>query len=83
MAAARAQGPPPTAEDVQREMAIRRNLEDAFGLGVEIVDEPETPGVRPPRGGVQLSTAEVDMEHARRIIQEARLEHDLRAAGLL
>lgn len=82
MAAARAQGPPPTAEDVQREMAIRRNLEDAFGLGVEIDDG--TPGVRPPRGGgVQLSTAEVDMEHARRIIQEARLEHDLRAAGLL
>ncbi|ETW83128.1 hypothetical protein HETIRDRAFT_316296 [Heterobasidion irregulare TC 32-1] len=82
MAAVRAQGPPPTAEDVQREMAIRRNLEDAFGLGVEIDDG--TPGVPPPRGGrVQLSTAEVDMEHARRIIQEARLEHDLRAAGLL
>lgn len=58
---------PSTPEDVERDLAIRRNIENVFGLNLG-----DAPGAQPPHSAVsQLA------------LQEARLTRDLRAAGLL
>ncbi|KAJ7284900.1 metal homeostatis protein bsd2 [Mycena rebaudengoi] len=72
---AAASAPPITAEDVERDAAVRRNLESVFGFSFER-SEPraprEIPRAHDERG---IPTQE--------LLEEARLARDLRAAGLL
>ncbi|THH13965.1 hypothetical protein EW146_g6310 [Bondarzewia mesenterica] len=86
-AAASAHGPQTTAEDVQREMAIRRNFDDVFGINLGGAPGQPAPPVAGSTQGLEGQTINlvetVDLEQARRMIEEARLERDLRAAGLL
>ncbi|KAI0254990.1 hypothetical protein BJV78DRAFT_1273649 [Lactifluus subvellereus] len=66
------------SEDLQRDMALRRNLEDVFGITVELESEPATADLTPPHSAGRR-------QHRRypRMSEEERLENDLRDAGLL
>ncbi|KAF9236701.1 hypothetical protein BU15DRAFT_49635 [Melanogaster broomeanus] len=61
---------PPTPEDIERTIATQQNLESVLGL-VALDGQGMTPSQDMPRIPTQ------------RELDEARLEHDLRAAGLL
>lgn len=60
---------PTTPEDVERDLAIRRNMENVFGLSLG-----DAPGAQTPHSAQSVS---------QQVLQEARLTRDLRAAGLL
>jgi hypothetical protein len=62
-----------TREDMERDLAIRRNLENVFGIPM---DEEEHQYRHDEHGNVVVLPAQ-------EIIEEARLARDLRAAGLL
>jgi hypothetical protein len=68
-----------TAEDIDRDIAIRRNIERVFGIGyVAESEEQESP--RLTEGEAQPSPSLIPDERA---LAEARLERALRASGLL
>lgn len=80
----RASATPPTAEEVERDRAVRRNLESVFGFNFD--DEDETRGRRRYRneGGVREdATGNSVVIPSQAALEEARLNRDLRAAGLL
>ncbi|KAI6004338.1 hypothetical protein EDC04DRAFT_3124133 [Pisolithus marmoratus] len=62
---------PPTPEEIERDIATRRNLEEVFGLPLEDMPSPAPPPQGPPRIPTQ---AELDV---------ARLRRNLEAAGML
>jgi len=71
---------PVTAEDIDRDIAIRRNIEQVFGIGFGVEDEGESSRRNESRSGRDtLHSNPVDQQS----LQEARLARDLRAAGLL
>ncbi|KAF8273289.1 hypothetical protein EI94DRAFT_1716310 [Lactarius quietus] len=80
--ASRTRGPPAlTAEDMQRDIALRRNLEEVFGISV--ADGLEGAAAAP---GSNVPSQSANREQADRMIQsnvEMRLINDLRAAGLI
>jgi hypothetical protein len=79
--ASRAGGPPAlTAEDMQRDIALRRNLEEVFGISVAY--EAEGTAAATPTTGSQ-SANEVQAERMAQSSVEMRLMNDLRAAGLI
>ena len=59
---------PITTEDIERDIAIRRNIENVFGFSFNDQDSA--------RHARELQTREL-------LAQEARLTRDLRAAGLI
>jgi hypothetical protein len=67
------------AEDLQRDAALRRNLEDVFGITVVFESEPATAGLTPSHG----SSGRRQHRRFPRMSEEERLENDLRDAGLL
>ena len=68
--ASRTGGPPAlTAEDMQRDIALRRNLEEVFGINAGYDSEAAAAAA----GGANGTQASVEM----------RLMNDLRAAGLI
>ncbi|KAI0267748.1 hypothetical protein BC834DRAFT_57370 [Gloeopeniophorella convolvens] len=68
-----------TAEDVQRDIALRRNLEDVFGISVVFESEAAALSMMTPP-----DTATMNQRMATpRTSEEVRLERDLRNAGLL
>lgn len=76
---------PLTAEDANREITIRRNIEQVFGIGMRGEEEVAGGGRESSRG--DESWFERDVRHSNPVDQqtlhEARLARDLRAAGLL
>ena len=78
--ASRTGGPPAlTAEDFQRDVALRRNLEEVFGISVAYEsDGAAVAAFIPPQ-----SANGVHPGRLARSSVEIRLENDLRAAGLL
>lgn len=69
-----------TAEDMQRDIALRRNLEEVFGIN--LVHESE--GAAAAGGYVPLqSVNRVQPGRLRRSSLDRRLENDLRATGLI
>jgi hypothetical protein len=77
---------PITAEDINRDIAIRRNIEHVFGLGLGGQDERE--GEARETSGRHEATSGEDVRHSnpisdQQLLHEARLTRDLRAAGLL
>jgi len=71
--ASRTRGPPAlTAEDMQRDIALRRNLEEVFGISAGY----ESEGAAAAAGGPQS-------DGAAQASVEMRLMNDLRAAGLI
>jgi len=72
---------PITHEDINRDIAIRRNLEQVFGIASG-EDEGESGARSPTRNGAG------DVRHSNPIpdqqtLHDARLARDLRAAGLI
>jgi len=69
-----------STEDIQRDVAFRRNLEDVFGINV--VFDSETAATA---ANLAPSQSPDEMRRTRvfRAIEEARLQNDLRSAGLL
>jgi hypothetical protein len=73
-----------SADDIERNVVLRRNLEDVFG-GVSVVFDSEL------ATAVAATSPAPDRRSGRtqpsgmifRAIQEARLQNDLRSAGLL
>ena len=83
--ASRAGGPPAlTAEDMQRDVALRRNLEEVFGITV-VYESDGAAATAAAAGGFMppQSTDTVRPGNLARSSVEVRLENDLRAAGLL
>jgi hypothetical protein len=78
--ASRAGGPPAlTAEDMQRDIALRRNLEEVFGISAAYESEAAAAPTATATAGSQRAQAE-------RLAQssvEMRLMNDLQAAGLI
>ncbi|KAF8207291.1 hypothetical protein K438DRAFT_1668702 [Mycena galopus ATCC 62051] len=70
----RASSTPITAEDIERDAAIRRNIENVFGFSFS-----EEEQARSARGSRRDENGIPTQEH----LEEARLARDLRAAGLL
>ncbi|KAH9178121.1 hypothetical protein EDB89DRAFT_1843771 [Lactarius sanguifluus] len=71
-----------TAEDIRRDMALRRNIEEVFGLSVV----HESDGAAATGGFVPLQSANANRVQPGGLPRssiEIRLENDLRAAGLL
>jgi hypothetical protein len=66
-----------TPEDAGRDAALRRNLEEVFGITIRPRADDEAPGA------LMRGPAPRDENEARVMQEEARLERDLRAAGLL
>ena len=88
--ASRTGGPPAlTAEDIQRDFALRRNLEEVFGISV--VYESESAATAAAAAAATAVGGFVRPQSANRVPTgrlartsvEVRLENDLRAAGLL
>ncbi|KAF7316978.1 hypothetical protein HMN09_00432200 [Mycena chlorophos] len=80
----RASATPPTAEEVERDRAVRRNLENVFGYNFD--DEEETRAHRRYRNedGVRADgNGNIVVIPSQAALEEARLNRDLRAAGLL
>ncbi|KAK7032949.1 metal homeostatis protein BSD2 [Favolaschia claudopus] len=77
----RASSTPITAEDVQRDAAIRRNIENVFGFsfGEEQRNDPRQPTL-PVHTDENGSIVIIPTQE---LLEEARLARDLRAAGLL
>ncbi|KAH9063900.1 metal homeostatis protein bsd2 [Lactarius vividus] len=74
-----------TAEDIRRDMALRRNIEEVFGLSVVYESDGAAAtaaagGFVPPQGA---NANRVQPGGLPRSSIEMRLENDLRAAGLL
>lgn len=69
-----------STEDIQRDVAFRRNLEDVFGINV--VFDSDTAATE---ANLSPSHGPDEMRQTRifRAIEEARLQRDLRSAGLL
>ncbi|TFK40279.1 hypothetical protein BDQ12DRAFT_628147 [Crucibulum laeve] len=67
---------PITPEDVERDIAIRRNIENVFGISFGDNETPTTQVVRDEQGNVVVIPG-------REALEEVRLQRDLRAAGLL
>jgi hypothetical protein len=69
-----------STEDIQRDVAFRRNLEDVFGINV-VFDSTAA------AAAANLSPSHSPDERRQagivRAIEEARLQNDLRSAGLL
>jgi hypothetical protein len=64
--------------DVERDIAIRRNIEQVFGTGYEEEDRhQETRGIRGTDGGRSIAVPD------RATLEAERLTRDLRDAGLL
>ncbi|KAA1467600.1 hypothetical protein DENSPDRAFT_877451 [Dentipellis sp. KUC8613] len=72
-----------TPDDTERDVALRRNLTEIFAMPLTEEDgqNEQAPPMQPIGSGRPL--VHLDEEAARGLIMEARLEHDLRAAGLL
>ncbi|VDB86694.1 unnamed protein product [Peniophora sp. CBMAI 1063] len=70
-----------TPEEAQRDNNLRRNLEEVFGIS--IAAEERAQQQEQPQPEHQPSTPEDPERSARLAAEEARLERDLRAAGLL
>ena len=69
---------PVTPEDVEHEMAIRRNIEQVFGIG------PSGDSNEPPRSSRRRErSGHSDPISVQQRLDEERLTRDLRAAGLL
>ena len=66
-----------STEDIQRDVAFRRNLEDVFGINV-VFDSPTAATLTPSHSPDARRQAGIV-----RAIEEARLQNDLRNAGLL
>ncbi|KAI0303704.1 hypothetical protein B0F90DRAFT_1809431 [Multifurca ochricompacta] len=64
--------------ELSRDIALRRNLEDVFGISVVFEPESATAGFTPPH-----SANRVSQRGLFRTSEELRLENDLRDAGLL
>lgn len=78
--ASRTGGPPAlTAEDMQRDMALRRNLEEVFGISVAY----ESESAAAPATAESLSANRVQSDRSAQSSVEMRLMNDLRAAGLI
>ena len=69
-----------STEDIQRDVAFRRNLEDVFGINV--VFDSETAATA-ANLAPSHSPEEIRRTRVLRAIEEARLQNDLRSAGLL
>lgn len=69
-----------STEDIQRDVAFRRNLEDVFGINV--VFDSETAATA-ANLAPSHSPEEIRRTRVLRAIEEARLQNDLRNAGLL
>ena len=69
---------PGTPEDLEREIAIRRNIEQVFGIGLSGDSNESTRNSR-RREGSGHSNPISDQQR----LDEERLTRDLRAAGLL
>ncbi|KAI9461575.1 metal homeostatis protein bsd2 [Lactarius psammicola] len=84
--ASRTRGPPAlTAEDIQRDIALRRNLEEVFGISVVYESEAAAAAAAAPGGFMPTHGANANRVRPPlpRSSIEMRLENDLRAAGLL
>jgi hypothetical protein len=72
-----------TSEDVNRDIIIRRNIEQVFGIGMDEGDEEESDARPTSRRneteGLQHSNPIPDQQ----TLRDARLARDLRAAGLM
>lgn len=81
--ASRAGGPPAlTAEDMQRDIALRRNLEEVFGISAAY----ESEGAAAPTATATAGSQSANRAQAERLAQssvEMRLMNDLQAAGLI
>lgn len=62
-------------EEIERDQAIRRNIQNVFGITIE---DDDTLTVRLPNNGQELTPSQQAV-----IAAEARLTRDLRAAGLI
>ncbi|KAJ7123336.1 metal homeostatis protein bsd2 [Mycena filopes] len=72
----RASSAPITAEDIERDIAVRRNLENVFGFSLGEEREQRQPVRRDENGTIVVIPTQ-------ELLEEARLARDLRAAGLL
>ncbi|KAH9031784.1 hypothetical protein EDB85DRAFT_1958426 [Lactarius pseudohatsudake] len=78
--------PPLTAEDIRRDMALRRNIEEVFGLGVVYESDGAAATTAAAGGFVPPQSANANRVQPGGLPRssiEIRLENDLRAAGLL
>jgi hypothetical protein len=79
--ASRTAPPSLSTEDIQRDVALRRNLEDVFGMSVVFDSESAAAAAAnlvPPQSPDAIRQSGIF-----RAIEEARLQNDLRDAGLL
>jgi len=71
---------PRTPEDIERDIAIRRNIEHVFGLGYQEEEESEVVAAQHVR---RDELGNIIVIPPQELLEEARLARDLRAAGLL
>jgi len=82
--ASRAAPPALSTQDIQHDVALRRNLEDVFGISVVFDSESATAvaaAANPP--APHSSDTPEHQGGILRAIEDARLQNDLRIAGLL
>lgn len=70
-----------STEDIQRDVALRRNLEDVFGMSV--VFDANSAAAAAANPSSPHSTDAIQQSRVFRAIEDARLQNDLRNAGLL
>lgn len=70
-----------STEDIQRDVAFRRNLQDV--LGINVVFDSDTAAAEANLSPSSHSPDEMRQTRIFRAIEEARLQRDLRSAGLL
>lgn len=71
---------PLSPEDIERDIAIRRNIENVFGLGYQEAEDSDVIGAQHVRRDEHGSIIVIPPPE---LLEEARLARDLRAAGLL
>jgi hypothetical protein len=79
--ASRSVPPALSTEDIQRDVALQRNLEDVFGMSVVFNSQSAVEAaanLSPPHSADAIRQSGIF-----RAIEEARLQNDLRSAGLL
>ncbi|KAJ7844364.1 hypothetical protein B0H14DRAFT_3455592 [Mycena olivaceomarginata] len=79
----RASSQPITAEDVERDAAVRRNIESVFGFSFGDEERTERRQQQAPVPVRRDENGTVVVIPTQELLEEARLARDLRAAGLL
>ncbi|KAJ7301369.1 hypothetical protein DFH08DRAFT_907007 [Mycena albidolilacea] len=79
----RASSQPITAEDIERDAAVRRNIESVFGFSFGDEERTERRQQQAPVPVRRDENGTVVVIPTQELLEEARLARDLRAAGLL